>query len=71
MLTGILAARNIMGAKYDLWRVNVDADFLEEGYVITEADLLAMEESQPLVPQELVTESTKQGGVIGSALGEL
>jgi protoporphyrinogen oxidase len=31
MLTGLMAARNIMGASYDLWRVNADALYLEEG----------------------------------------
>jgi len=31
MLTGLMAARNIMGDSYDLWRVNADALYLEEG----------------------------------------
>ena len=30
MMTGLMAARNIMGAHYDLWRVNSDAQYLEE-----------------------------------------
>jgi protoporphyrinogen oxidase len=30
MMTGLMAARNIMGASYDLWRVNSDAQYLEE-----------------------------------------
>jgi len=30
MLTGILAARNVMGGSYDVWRVNTDAEYLEE-----------------------------------------
>jgi protoporphyrinogen oxidase len=30
MLTGLMAARNIMGGSYDLWRVNSDAEYLEE-----------------------------------------
>jgi protoporphyrinogen oxidase len=30
MMTGLMAARNIMGASYDLWRVNADAQYLEE-----------------------------------------
>ncbi len=30
MMTGLMAARNIMGAAYDLWRVNSDAQYLEE-----------------------------------------
>jgi hypothetical protein len=30
MLTGLMAARNIMGGSFDLWRVNSDAEYLEE-----------------------------------------
>jgi protoporphyrinogen oxidase len=30
MLTGMMAARNIMGESFDLWRVNSDAEYLEE-----------------------------------------
>ncbi|PSR24918.1 UDP-galactopyranose mutase [Sulfobacillus thermosulfidooxidans DSM 9293] len=30
MMTGLLAARNILGANYDLWAVNGDAIYLEE-----------------------------------------
>jgi len=29
MMTGLMAARNIMGASFDLWRVNSDAEYLE------------------------------------------
>jgi len=29
MLTAVLAARNILGGDYDLWSVNVDADYHE------------------------------------------
>jgi protoporphyrinogen oxidase len=36
MLTAMLAARNILGARYDLWQVNVDADYQEEGAILTE-----------------------------------
>ncbi len=31
MLTGMMAARNILGGNYDQWRVNSDALYLEEG----------------------------------------
>jgi protoporphyrinogen oxidase len=31
MLTGMLAARNVMGARHDLWDVNADPDYMEEG----------------------------------------
>ena len=30
MLTGLMAARNIMGESFDLWRVNSDAEYLED-----------------------------------------
>lgn len=33
MLSGILAARNVMGASYDLWSVNADDEYLEQGAV--------------------------------------
>ncbi len=31
MMTGILAARNIAGQSWDVWRVNTDAEYVEEG----------------------------------------
>lgn len=30
ILTGILAARNLLGAYYDIWAINVDEEYLEE-----------------------------------------
>ncbi len=53
MLTAILAARNILGGKYDLWQVNAESDYAEEGSAISEAELQAMEKSQPLVPRRV------------------
>jgi hypothetical protein len=29
MLTGMLAARNLMGERHDLWRVNADEHYVE------------------------------------------
>ncbi|MBI5083982.1 MAG: NAD(P)/FAD-dependent oxidoreductase, partial [Acidobacteria bacterium] len=43
MLMGMLAARNIMGARFDLWSLNIDSEHVEEGREITEADIAAME----------------------------
>ncbi len=43
MLTAILAARNIMGARFDLWSVNVEEDYHEQGSEISEEDIAAME----------------------------
>ncbi|MDA0204044.1 MAG: NAD(P)/FAD-dependent oxidoreductase [Acidobacteria bacterium] len=51
MLTAMLAVKNITGSRYDLWRVNVDEEYQEEGPNITEEDLLHLELGQPLVPR--------------------
>jgi protoporphyrinogen oxidase len=51
MLTAMLAVKNITGSHYDLWRVNVDEEYQEEGPSITEEDLRQMELGQPLVPR--------------------
>jgi hypothetical protein len=50
MLTGLLAARNIAGAHFDLWELNEDQAYLEEGLSLTNEQLAALNESQPLVP---------------------
>jgi hypothetical protein len=50
MLTAILAARNVLGAKYDLWHANVESQYGEWGDEITEEDLRLMDASQPRVP---------------------
>ena len=47
MLTAVLAARNIMGEKHDLWTVNEDAEYHEEGARVELAELSA---TQPKVP---------------------
>jgi hypothetical protein len=51
MLAGLLAARNIMGAKFNLWDLNTDQDFHEEGVSITDEELMGMQASQPLAPE--------------------
>jgi protoporphyrinogen oxidase len=33
MMTGLLAARNILGGHFDVWRVNADAEYHEEGQI--------------------------------------
>jgi hypothetical protein len=33
MMTGLLAARNILGGKFDVWKVNSDAEYHEEGEI--------------------------------------
>jgi protoporphyrinogen oxidase len=51
MLTAMLAARNILGAHYDLWQVNADAEYSEQGAQITDDELKQLNASQPLVPR--------------------
>jgi len=53
MLTAILAARNILGGDYDLWKVNVDEGYHEEGSRIADADLDQLAITQPQVPHRL------------------
>jgi protoporphyrinogen oxidase len=53
MLTGILAARNVSGAHFDLWNLNLDKDYLEEGPIVTDDEVAALEKSQPLVPRPI------------------
>lgn len=36
MMTGLMAARNIMGGAFDLWRVNSDAEYLESEDSVTD-----------------------------------
>ena len=50
MLTAMLAARNILGGHYDLWQVNVEQEYHEEGAEITLEQLQKIEETQPLAP---------------------
>src|SRR5690606_19212929 len=51
MLTAMLAVKNITGSRYDLWCVNVDDEYQEEGPSITEEDLERLEQGQPMVPR--------------------
>jgi protoporphyrinogen oxidase len=51
MLTAMLAARNILGSRFDLWQVNVEQEYHEEGGEISAEDLRNLEATQPLVPQ--------------------
>jgi protoporphyrinogen oxidase len=56
MLTAMLAARNIMGGDYDLWKVNVDQEYHEE---VAESDdgplgeLDRLASTQPRVPARI------------------
>lgn len=51
MLTAILAARNVMGWNFDLWKLNTDAQHVESGPAFSEQDFATLEKTQPLVPR--------------------
>ncbi len=55
MVTGILAARNVLGGSYNLWRVNSDPKYLEEGDEGLDA-LVELAETQPLVPRKITAQ---------------
>ncbi|HEY0407793.1 MAG TPA: NAD(P)/FAD-dependent oxidoreductase [Pyrinomonadaceae bacterium] len=57
MMTGLLAARNILGANYDLWETNAEQEYHEE-MRDTESDaashsLALLAACQPLVPERI------------------
>ncbi len=58
MLTGIYAARNLMGGQYDVWSVNTEMEYHEEGQKVpaTEADRL-----MPLRPAPRQSDRAKGG----------
>jgi hypothetical protein len=60
MLTAMLAARNILGARYDLWSVNVNEEYHEEisGERKDLDDFRQLAATQPRVPERI---STKPG----------
>jgi protoporphyrinogen oxidase len=52
MLTGILAARNIMKlGDFNLWDVNADEDYHEDGFHLSSREIEELDETQPSVPQ--------------------
>lgn len=53
MLTAMLAVKNILGANYDVWGVNVDDEYHEEISVGKESEIAAVAATQPLVPKRL------------------
>jgi protoporphyrinogen oxidase len=50
MLTGILAARNVLGAGFDLWELHRNSGHLEEGGQVSDEEIAALERTQPLTP---------------------
>jgi hypothetical protein len=53
MVTAILASRNLLGAQHDVWAVNADEDYHEEGHLQAddfEVSLQDLARTQPRVP---------------------
>jgi protoporphyrinogen oxidase len=62
MLTGMLAARNILGlGRHDLWSVNADTDYHEDGFRLSDDEIREMNASQPLVPSLLARPARRAG----------
>ncbi len=58
MLTGMLAARNILGlGEHNLWQVNADDDYHEDGFALSAEAVEHMEQTQPHVPTRVVASS--------------
>ncbi|HMJ08900.1 MAG TPA: hypothetical protein VK468_07835, partial [Pyrinomonadaceae bacterium] len=53
MLTAMLAVKNILGANYDVWEVNVDDEYHEEMTERDQADLALVTSTQPMVPKRI------------------
>jgi protoporphyrinogen oxidase len=47
MLTALMAARNILGEKFDLWQMHGDTEYLEEGLVLADSEILKLEAEGP------------------------
>ena len=62
MLTGILAARNLLGfGKHDLWEVNADEEYHEDGFLLTHEETAGLALSQPLTPTLVSSATAGQG----------
>jgi protoporphyrinogen oxidase len=57
MLTAMLAVKNIQGANYDIWEVNVEQEFHEEirnnGGVVKEDQFARLSSTQPRIPKRI------------------
>src|SRR3712207_5944557 len=53
MLTAVLAVRNILGESHDLWHVNADAAYQEEGDDSNAHALKTISATQPAVPERI------------------
>ena len=50
MLTGMLAARNALGASYDLWQINTEEEYLEASCILSNQELDSLRATQPRTP---------------------
>jgi protoporphyrinogen oxidase len=53
MLTAMLSVKNILGANYDVWEVNVDNEYHEEIRETEKDDLPLVASTQPMVPKRI------------------
>jgi protoporphyrinogen oxidase len=53
MLTAMLSVKNILGAQYDVWEVNVDNEYHEEVKEGDQNGLKILASTQPLVPKRI------------------
>jgi protoporphyrinogen oxidase len=53
MLTAMLSVKNILGAKYDVWGVNVENEYHEEMNESEESELAILGTTQPLIPKRI------------------
>jgi hypothetical protein len=54
MLTAMLTVKNILGANYDVWEVNVDQEYHEEIKDEKKSDIALLASTQPMVPTRKV-----------------
>ena len=43
MLTALMAARNILGANFDLWKMHGEAEYLEDGLILDDEDIFELD----------------------------
>src|SRR5262249_18888104 len=55
MLTALLAARNVAGANFDIWKVNAAPEYLESGTILDEEELASLRATQPRTPERIST----------------
>jgi hypothetical protein len=57
MMTAVLAAKNILGANHDLWQLNTDPEYQEEGSgagrELTKQFVAELTASQPAIPERI------------------